>query len=59
MQATQISRSVDPSLYRITINSGIRSSKVLLNVAEECYTAGVSSREVSKTFNLFGTGAMS
>ena len=33
---------------------GQRSSEALLNVAAECYMEGVSAREVSKIFSLFG-----
>ena len=55
---SQISGSVKLPLSASTINIGQRSSEALLNVAAECYIEGVSAREVSKIFGLFGVEAI-
>ena len=51
---SHISSSVNTPLYASTINRDQRNSEALLNVAAECYIEGVSAREISKIFSVFG-----
>lgn len=54
LRPSQRFRSVNTPLYSSTVNRGQRGSEALLNVLAECYIGGVSAREVSKIFSLFG-----
>ncbi len=57
--SSKTSSSIDTPLYPNTMDSSQRSSEALLNAAAECYIEGVSSREISNIFKLYGIESIS